>query len=73
MTNDALSDASPARTDTPAQGRILAALCVSAFLASLNFFAPTPFYPAMARDLHTSVPLLGQAVTLMALISAGLG
>ncbi len=59
--------------DAPAGGRILAALCVSAFLASLNFFAPTPFYPEMARDLHTSVPLLGQVVTLMALISAGLG
>ena len=50
-----------------------AALCVAAFLASLNFFAPTPFYPVMARDLHTTVPLLGQVVTLMALISAGLG
>ena len=27
----------------------------------------------MARDLQTTVPLLGQVVTLMALISAGLG
>ena len=48
-------------------------LCLSAFLAALNYFAPTPFYPQMARDLQTTVPLLGQVVTLMALISAGLG
>jgi predicted MFS family arabinose efflux permease len=59
---------------TPAAGgRVLAALCVSAFLASLNFFATTPFYVPMARDLHTTVPLLGQVVTLMNLLSAGLG
>ncbi len=49
------------------------ALCLAAFLASLNFFAPTPFYPQMAHDLQTTIPLLGQVVTLMALLSAGLG
>jgi MFS family permease len=54
-------------------GGVLAALCVAAFLAALNFFATTPFYPAMAPDLHTTVPLLGQLVTLMVLSSAGLG
>ena len=53
--------------------RIQILLCLSAFLAALNYFAPTPFYPQMARDLQTTVPLLGQVVTLMALISAGLG
>jgi MFS transporter, DHA1 family, inner membrane transport protein len=58
-------------TATP--GRVLILLCLSAFLAALNYFAPTPFYPQMARDLQTTVPLLGQVVTLMALISAGLG
>jgi len=56
-----------------AGGRVLAALCVAAFLAALNFFATTPFYPPMARDQHTTVPLLGQVVTLMLLLSAGLG
>ena len=56
-----------------AAGRVQILLCLSAFLAALNFFAPTPFYPQMARDLQTTVPLLGQVVTLMALISAGLG
>jgi predicted MFS family arabinose efflux permease len=53
--------------------RIQAALCVAAFLAALNYFAPTPFYPVMATDLHATVPLLGQIVTLMALMSAALG
>src|SRR5215217_1656766 len=56
-----------------APGRLQILLCLSAFLAALNYFAPTPFYPQMARDLQTTVPLLGQVVTLMALISAGLG
>ena len=56
-----------------APGRIQILLCLSAFLAALNYFAPTPFYPQMAHDLQTTVPLLGQVVTLMALISAGLG
>jgi predicted MFS family arabinose efflux permease len=56
-----------------ASSRVQILLCLSAFLAALNFFAPTPFYPQMARDLQTTVPLLGQVVTLMALISAGLG
>lgn len=52
---------------------MLAALCVAAFLASLNFFATTPFYLPMARDLRTTVSLLGQVVTLTVLLSAGLG
>src|SRR5690242_1832007 len=56
-----------------AGGRVLAALCAAAFFAALNFFATTPFYPTMAHDLHTTVPLLGQLVTLMVLSSAGLG
>src|SRR6185436_11308022 len=60
------------RTPAP-DGRVLAALCVAAFLASLNFFATTPFYAPMARDLHTTIPLLGQVVTLTVLLSAGLG
>jgi predicted MFS family arabinose efflux permease len=62
----------PARPPA-ALGRIQILLCLSAFMAALNFFAPTPFYPQMAHDLQTTVPLLGQVVTLMALLSAGLG
>lgn len=56
-----------------ANGLVLAALCVASFLAALNFFAATPFYPRMARDLDATVPLLGQVATLLIVISAGLG
>jgi predicted MFS family arabinose efflux permease len=52
---------------------VLATLCVAAFISALNFFATSPFYPSNARDLDTSIPLLGQAITLMLVISAGLG
>jgi predicted MFS family arabinose efflux permease len=55
-----------------ADGLVLAALCVASFLAALNFYAATPFYSRMARDLATTVPLLGQVATLMILISASL-
>ena len=68
-----LSTRSAPTRSPAAAGRVQILLCLSAFLAALNFFAPTPFYPQMARDLQTTVPLLGQVVTLMALISAGLG
>src|SRR3954449_11878782 len=57
----------------PATRRVQIVLCLAAFLAALNFYAPAPFYPEIARDLQTTVPLLGQVVTLMALLSAGLG
>jgi MFS transporter, DHA1 family, inner membrane transport protein len=69
----AVLSAHPVPKVPSAPGRVQILLCLSAFLAALNFFAPTPFYPQMARDLQTTVPLLGQVVTLMALISAGLG
>jgi len=59
--------------DDAASGRLLAALCVSSFLAALNFFALTPFYPEIARDLDSTVPRLGFVATLVILISAVLG
>jgi predicted MFS family arabinose efflux permease len=62
----------PAR-DMPSDPRLSAVLCLAIFLAALNVFAATPFYPQMAHDLQTKVPLLGQIVTLLALLSAGLG
>jgi predicted MFS family arabinose efflux permease len=71
--SDAVSERSTAAVDARADGRVLAAVCVAAFLASLNFFATTPFYLPMARDLRTTVSLLGQVVTLVVLLSAGLG
>jgi len=42
-------------------------------MAALNFLATTPFYAEIADDLGTSVPLLGQVVTSMILVSAALG
>ena len=53
--------------------RVLAALCVGTFIGLLTFVAPTPFLPAMALELDASVPLLGQVVAAMLLISAVLG
>jgi predicted MFS family arabinose efflux permease len=53
--------------------RVIAALCVASFLASLNFFATSPFYAVMADDLDTSVPLLGQVTTGMICVSTVLG
>jgi predicted MFS family arabinose efflux permease len=64
---------SPADTSHPGDGRMLVALCVASFLAALNFFATSPFYPVMADDLDTTVPLLGQVTTLMILVSTVLG
>jgi predicted MFS family arabinose efflux permease len=64
---------SPANTSHPGDGRMLVALCVASFLAALNFFATSPFYPVMADDLDTTVPLLGQVTTLMILVSTVLG
>lgn len=49
--------------------RMLAALCLGAFVALLTFVAPAPFFPDMSRDLDASVPLLGQVVAAMLVIS----
>jgi DHA1 family inner membrane transport protein len=46
---------------------------VASFLAALNFYAATPFFPRISRDLDTTVPLLGQVATLLILVSASLG
>jgi DHA1 family inner membrane transport protein len=62
-----------ARDGEPGEGRIIAALCVSSFLAALNFFGTAPFYPDIARDLDSTVPLIGQVTTLMILISTIFG
>ena len=53
--------------------QVLIALGGGAFLAQLIFIAPTPFFPQMARDLQVSVPLLGQVMSAMLLLSALLG
>ena len=43
------------------------------FVALLSFVAPAPFFPAMARDLNVGVPVLGQVVAAMLLVSAAIG
>lgn len=62
-----------AEEEMDAGNRVLAALCAASFLAALNYFATTPFYPEIAHDLHATVPLVGQVATAMILISATLG
>ena len=57
----------------PSDRRVLVALCSGTFLASLLTIAPPPFFPVMARDLQVAVPLLGQVMTAMLLLSALLG
>src|SRR5215217_2087112 len=57
----------------PADRHVLPALCAATFLASVIVVAPAPFFPVMARDLGVGVPLLGQIVAAMLLLSALLG
>ena len=61
------------RLRRPADGHIVLALCVASFLGTLSFVAPAPFFPEMAPDLETTVPLLGQVVTAVLLLSSALG
>jgi predicted MFS family arabinose efflux permease len=56
-----------------ADRRVLPALCLGMFVAMLTFVAPAPFFPVMARDLGIGVPLLGQVVAAMLLVSAAIG
>jgi MFS transporter, DHA1 family, inner membrane transport protein len=52
---------------------IIAALAMSSFLGTLNNAALNPFLPDVAADLSSSVPVLGQTVTVMFVLSAILG
>lgn len=55
-------------------GRIvLIALCSAAFLGTMNAVAFGPFIPTIARELHSTVPVVGQIVTVMLILSALLG
>ena len=47
LTADRGADPSSAAADR----RILTILCLSSFLAVVNFAAPAPFFPDIARDL----------------------
>ena len=64
----------PAGSRLPAADRrVLPALCLATFVGVLTFVAPAPFFPVMAHDLGVGVPLLGQVVAAMLLLSALLG
>ena len=65
-------------TTTPAQSertnyRLSIAIGAACFLWMLNFLALTPFFPFVAKDLNTSVALLGQVTGLLALASIPVG
>jgi len=64
---------SPGTPLVAADRKVLPALCLGMFVALLTFVAPAPFFPAMARDLNVGVPLLGQVVAAMLLVSAAIG
>ena len=46
---------------------------MSSFLGTLNNSALNPFLPDVARDLNSSVPVMGQTVTVMFVLSALIG
>ena len=52
--------------------RILLALCLGSFVATLTFAAPAPFLSTMADDFGVGVPLLGQLVTAMTILGVPL-
>jgi predicted MFS family arabinose efflux permease len=60
-------------TFSATERRLVGLLAICSFLAFVNFAALAPFLPAIARDLGTSVPLVGQVTTALTLLSAGLG
>src|SRR4051794_37868096 len=73
LASDALTSlegsAIPAATG---RDRVLPALCLGSFVASLTYLAPSPLFADMAQDLGVGVPLLGQVVTGMLILSAPL-
>jgi len=73
---DAVSDPEAAisvlRSADESSNRVLLALCLGSFVATLTFVAPAPFLSDMADDLDVGVPLLGQLVTAMTLLGVPL-
>ncbi len=55
------------------EGRVLLALSVASFLGTLSFVGIAPFFPEISRDLDTTVPRLGQAVSAVLLLGSALG
>lgn len=53
-------------TDRPSI-RVPLSLSMATLLSSLVFVAPPPLFPAMARELGVSVPVMGRVMTTMLL------
>ena len=58
---------------TPREWRLVALMSTCTFLTVVNFTALVPFLPQIAGDLDSSVPLVGQAATVLTIFSAALG
>ncbi|HLT19612.1 MAG TPA: MFS transporter [Thermomicrobiales bacterium] len=53
--------------------RAMVPLCLATFAGIVNLIAPTPFLDELAADLDSSVPLVGQAVSIALLTAAFVG
>ncbi|MEZ4572481.1 MAG: MFS transporter [Thermomicrobiales bacterium] len=53
--------------------RVMAPLCLVAFVGVMNVLGPAPFLDELAEDLDSSVPLVGQAVSIALFTAAFVG
>ncbi len=53
--------------------RVMAPLCLASFVGVMNIIAPAPFLDELAVDLDSSVPLVGQAVSIALFTAAFVG
>ncbi len=53
--------------------RVMAPLCLAAFVGVMNVLGPAPFLDELADDLDSSVPLVGQAVSIALFTAAFVG
>jgi predicted MFS family arabinose efflux permease len=67
-----LARVDPLRSERP-EFRIFIVLGLGTFVTALLTIGPTPFFPQIATDLEVTVPLLGQVMSVMLLMSALFG
>ena len=53
--------------------RVMAPLCLAAFAGVMNILAPATFLDEIVADLDSSVPLVGQAVSIALITAAFVG
>lgn len=58
---------------TRADKLVIASLAMASMLGTLNNAALNPFLPDVAREMNSSVPVLGQTVTIMFIVSGLIG